>query len=320
MVDEKKGFEEQESSQALNNDEAVSLIDDIEYKKVDLANLRNRLPVGIFRKGHAIRSFTLHDYTPRFDRELGGALKNSRNKLIPVLANFLPKVIKSFGDYEPKELAKEFNTSVSKLINNMTLADVLTILLATRLKMVGVDDDEEVSCPIAMGAVCPNCQTRNVDDPDKGRPYHELASVEINMIPNLRQKPIYEVQLEDGIKVSDEEVIERVWMNPMKFNDADKVASREEEATDISMLYAMIYSLPDSETYSQVRGQVFSDELYDRLTQRDLQKLRKAMEKMQPGPDMTVSMECYKCGFEWDEGLPWGRPREFLFTPIDTDV
>lgn len=320
MVDKNKGFGEEETPKALNSDEAVGLLEELEYKTVDLANLRNRLPVGIFRKGHVIRSFTLNEYTPRFDRELGGALKNSRNKLIPVLSAFLPKVIKTLGDYEIKDLAKELNTSVSKLISSMTLADVLTILLATRLKMVGVDDEEEVSCPIAMGAVCPNCQTRNVDDPAKGRPYHELTSVEIKMIPNLRQKPIYEVKLEDGIHLSEEEHIERVWMSPMKFNDADKIANKEEEATDISMLYTMVHSLPDSETYSQVRGQVFSDELYDRLSQRDLQKLRKAMENMQPGPDMTVSMECFKCGFEWDEGLPWGRPREFLFTPVDTDV
>jgi hypothetical protein len=94
---------------------------------------------------------------------------------------------------------------------------------------------------------------------------------------------------------------------------------------DINLMYAMICALPQASGLGSVedqlkrRGGIFGDDLYDELSRGDLKRLRKALDVIQPGPDMNAEMTCYRCGHEWTAALPWAALRSFLFLPADVD-
>jgi hypothetical protein len=103
-------------------------------------------------------------------------------------------------------------------------------------------------------------------------------------------------------------------MQPLRLFQVDKLsASGSGTPVDIALMYNMITGLPESDALKHTRGQVFSDALYDELTKNDLATLRKAVEKIQPGPDMNAEMACINCGHEWKSPVPWGNLRQFLF-------
>lgn len=268
------------------------------------------LPVGQFYEGERLDRFTLHPYTTRFDRLLGQMLKNSRNRLIPVLAQFVPQIVNGIGGFEVKDLAQKFSKSPNRLIEDFFLGDVLTILLCARHEAQGTD--------VAIAATCPNCGTKNDDDPKKGRPYHDLSTVKVRSFKNLTSKLIVEVPLVDGITVGSERIT-RIYMQPLRLYQAEKIANADTAPEDVSMLYSMVVGVPEVEAYRNVRGNVFGDELYDRLTRNDLKIIRKALRILQPGPDMSIDMICYRCGNEWQEGIAWGRVRDFLYVAPETD-
>lgn len=291
--------------------EAISL-DSLKFKNYTLEELGKTLPVGIFHKGERLREFTLNPYVTRYDRVLGQLLKGTRNKLVQVLGNFLPEIIHDIGGYNVQELASSQSLSGPRFIQNMALGDILTILLNARKEAQGDD--------IAISSVCPNCGTKNDDNPDKGRPYHDISTIDIASVENnfSSKKLIVEVELHDGLTIF-EEKIKKIQMQPLRLYHAESIAKAEGVPEDMSMLYAMVCAIPESEAYSNVRGQVFSDELYDKLTMKDLAILRKAMKVIQPGPKMQIEMECYNCGHEWEEMVSWGNLRQFLYVPADSD-
>jgi hypothetical protein len=270
----------------------------------------NPLPVGQFFEGERLDKFTLHPYTTRFDRILGQMLKNSRNRLIPVLAQFIPQIVNSIGGFEVKDLAAKFSKSPNRLIEDFFLGDVLTILLCARCDAQGRD--------IAIAATCPNCGAKNDDDPKKGRPYHDLSTVKVRTFKNLASKLVVEVPLVDGMTIGSERIT-KIYMQPLRLYQAEKIANADTAPEDVSMLYSMVVGVPEVEAYRHVRGNVFGDELYDRLSRNDLKVIRKALRILQPGPDMTIDMICYRCGNEWQEGIAWGRIRDFLYVAPATD-
>lgn len=291
--------------------QAIAL-DSLKFKNFTLSDMGRTLPVGIIHEGQRLRDFTLNPYITKYDRILGQLLKGTRNKLVQVLGNFLPEIIKDIGGYSIKDLASSQSLSGPRFIQNMVLGDVLTILLNARREAQGDD--------IAIASVCPNCGTKNEDNPDKGRPYHDLGTIDIASVENKfhSKKLVVEVILKDGLMIFGEKIT-KIQMQPLRLYHAESIAKSDNTPEDMSMLYAMVCGIPESDAYNNVRGQVFSDELYDNLTMGDLAILRKAMKTLQPGPKMQIEMECYNCGHEWEELVAWGNLRQFLYVAPDSD-
>jgi hypothetical protein len=163
----------------------------------------------------------------------------------------------------------------------------------------------------------PNCGEKNEDNPAKGIPYHDLSSVEVAVVEDLNVKPMVEVTLEDGIELFGE-TITTVVMRPLRLFQIDEIAKPGGgNPVDINLLYAMVCALPQATHMGTIpeqlkrRGGIFGDELYDDLTMRDLKILRKALDVIQPGPDMNTEMLCRRCGHEWASALPWSSLRQF---------
>lgn len=273
--------------------------------KVELQDLGATLPIGLFVDGECLTEFTLHPYKTKHDRILGQLLQAPKVKLHQVLGQFLPIVIKTIGGYTLEELKNKLSTSEQKLFENMYLGDILAIVLQIRLASQGAD--------IAMSAQCPNCGTQNQDNPEKGKPYHDLSSVEVSIFRHLKQKPLVEVTLKDGFECFGDHV-DKVLMQPLRLYQIDKIAQPASGTpVDIALLYSMICGLPQSAALRYSRGQIFSDELYDELSMADVSILRKAIDGIQPGPNMNADMSCYSCGHEWASALPWSSLRQFLY-------
>ena len=289
-------------------------VDDIKIEKIEARDLGCKLPVGIFTNdGEHLTEYVLAPYRTKYDRILGQLLQAPKAKITQVLGQFLPQYIQTIGGFTLSELSTKMNgMSPSRIIENMPMGDALSIVVQIRLQAQGED--------IAMSAQCPQCGVQNDDDPTKGRPYHDLGSTEVVCFCDLHTKPLIEVVLKDGIERMGE-VIKRVHMQPLKLYALEKIATPGSGTpVDIALLYNMITALPDSELYRNVRGQVFSDELYDELTKDDLAALRKAVEKIQPGPDMNADMVCFSCGNEFTSPIAWGNLRSFLFVSPEAAV
>jgi hypothetical protein len=278
-------------------------IDDVKFETAEICDLDDQLPVGLFVEGEHLNTCQLVPYKTKHDRILGQCLKMNRNNLIKVLGIFLPQVVSHIGGYSLSQLAEKMAVSESRIFEGMVLGDILTILLRLRMQAQGKD--------IAISAVCPNCGTKNNDGPERG--YHQIDSTNVKYLKSLSQKFVVGVHLEDGLRIGPD-LVKLVLMKPLVLHQAGKIG-KSERATpeDVSMLYEMVSGLPESEYYRDVRGQVFGDEHYDELSANDLKILREAIKKLQPGPEMTIDMECFNCGHEWQEGLAWGRIREFLY-------
>jgi hypothetical protein len=274
---------------------------------IAFSEMEQILPVGIFFEGERLQSFTLHPYKTKYDRLLATLINTHKSKAVKILGQFLPQIVATIGGYPVTDLASKLSLNLSLFFERMCFGDVLTLLLHIRKAAQGT--------MIAMEADCEACGTKNKDNPAKGG-YHTLDGLDVPLVHDLKSKPLFEVILQDGIDIPGE-TIKRVLMQPMKLHHMAKL-SEPQSVTDIEMLYAMVVALPDSATYGNIRGQVFSDELYDELTLTDLGILRKAMEKLQIVPDMSLEMNCVRCGHEWKAAVAWGNLRQFLFVPPES--
>ena len=283
-------------------------LSDLRIDRVEASELGCVLPVGLFTPdGEHLKTFELELYRTKYDRILGTLLQSPKAKITTVLGQFLPQYIKTIGGYTFPELSQKFSgIPASKIIENMALGDALNIVVQIRLASQGSD--------IAMSAQCPNCGAQNNDDPAKGRPYHDLSSTEVLCFHGFTQKPLIDVVLKDGIERFGE-TIHNLHMQPLKLYQLEKIANPGGGTpVDIALMYSMISAIPNVEAYKDIKGQVFSDELYDDLTQGDLDILREAVEKIQPGSDMNAEMTCVACGTDFKSQIPWGNLRSFLFT------
>lgn len=298
----------------------VISLEALKIDKIEARELGCKLPIGIFLETHEglerLQDYTLVPYKTKYDRVLGQLLSAPKAKLATVLGAFLPQMIESIGGYTVKEVAQKMNVSTQRLIEGMYLADALAIVLSIRLASQGGD--------ISMSAQCPNCGTQNEDDPKKGRPFHDLNSVEVGVVRDLRHKIRVEVNLSDGIQIIDD-VAKKIHMQPLRLFQVDQIAKPGSGIpVDIALLYAMVCGLPEATTLGNLEdqrkmGQIFSDEFYDELTRDDLKTIRKAIEVLQPGPEMNADMNCSACGHEWEAAVPWPQLRSFLFTSADTN-
>lgn len=312
-----QGFIATEEATAAENESIAIPIDQLKFSKVELRTLippesDYTLPVGMFLDGERLHRFTLHEYTGEMELAIGRLIRSSPGKLVKILKEFLPMVIKDIGGYPLKDLAARTGAgSAPRLIEGMFLGDVLMMVLAIRHHYQGTD--------IAITAKCPQCGTKNEDSPAKGRPYHDLGTVEVTIVEHLKQKLVAEVTLEDGIKVFDQ-ICKKLHLQPLRFFEIEKLAKPDNfDPEDFTMVYTMVRGIPESEEYREVRGQVIDQEMYVELlgSKADKRIMQRALRKLQPGPDMAIALDCFRCQNEWQEALSWGDLRGFLYFIAD---
>lgn len=297
------GFQQEQEALEISEYHAIP-ISSLKITTVPMDELGSTLPIGIFLEGDRLNSFKLRPYKTKFDRILGEILSRPKVNLVDALQNFLPQILEEIGGIPIAEVASKASMSVSRLCSSLYLGDVLVLLLAIRQQAQGT--------LIKMSATCPACGTLNEDKGTPASPFHDLRGLEIKVLENS-QKPIFEVRLVDGLTIGGE-VIKSILMQPLKLHQFQSIIKQgSSEAYDIAMLYEMVTAIPESEYYRNASGKIFSDELYDELTMRDLEILRDAVDKLQLTPDMTAEMTCRNCGNEWEAALPWGQLRQFLF-------
>ena len=281
-------------------------------KQVELQNYRNTLPHGLFVNGQRLQKFTLKDYDPEQDLKLATLYSNQKSDIKQVFGNFLPTIIETIGGRTLKEIAPEINSTPQQIIERLSLGDALTIILNARLQNVG-----EL---IEMEDQCPNCRTKNKDEPSQGRPYHSISEVMIGTIPVITDKLVVKIQLEQPFQVG-EDLCDVVHMRPIKLYEMQKIQKSSQSARgkiDITLLQNQICGIPQATALQNITGQIFDDDLYRQIKSlKDRGTLLKVSEKLQEiGPNMNLPMSCYNCQYEWDSALPWGNLRNFLFDQV----
>lgn len=301
-------------------------LDTLKFVKVELGDLGNELPVGVFLPdGQRLRDFSLQPYAGNQEIILGrlvDANTDSNGNLkdpMKVLKEFLPHVIASIGGYSVEDLAKQMSASKSEFFGRMYMGDVTTLMLAVRLQSQGWE--------FAMTGKCPECGTITSDDPAKGRPYHDLSTLQVKTLPTLTQKPIFELTLVESFSLYADEIT-RLWLEPLKLNQFDKLLkSTSGNPKDLDQIKEMVCGIPESSVLANQKGKFFDEELYSLLCQgrdgrvsKNKDLLYKAVGKMLPGPLMQAEMDCKnpRCKNHWEAGIPWISFREFLYFSAST--
>jgi len=332
-----QGFKEQEqapsSSRVADWDARCIPLDELSYEKTSIRDVPEgempELPIGIFvrttgtaseeENGEApdsswerLRSFTVHADigTGRFVKALGRleskGMQNAKN-IINAISRFLavghenvPPALVTIGGEPLATVARRANLSPQRLIEDMYLADVATMMLGVRLATRGREYAATMNCPM-----------RNCNEVCK-----EMCSMDelnIKSIVGLRNKPVFRVTLENGIN-DGKTLIKKVYMSPVKFHQLDVFFKRNLQPSQ--MLEEVIVGLPESEIYGLKSGKPFCDDLFDRLerTGEDQKSLVQALQKIKPGPDAEFNITC-ECGDnQLKYPLPWSvQPQEFLY-------
>lgn len=299
---------------------------DLKIEEIELHDLGNILPVGIICGDECLKDFTLNPYNADYELMLGRLVESNTDREgnlkdpVKVIKEFLPYVINTIGGQLLKDLAKAMSTSAPRLIEGMYWGDVTTLFLALRLQAQGFE--------IAMAAKCPKCGTLAEDNPQKGRSYHDLSSVKIKVIRDLKQKPLIEVPMPESFKLFEDDIT-RLWLEPLKLYQFDRLLkSTSGNPKDLDQIYQMVVGIPDSGVYRNVRGQVFDEGIYRALCTSSTGRvspnknaLYKAVNKIQPGPAMWIDMDCVNpmCKNVWEQPLPWLSFREFLYFSADSN-
>lgn len=307
----KGGFAEKEvKEEGVSNAIAV---DDLKIKRVELQDYPLILPHGFFVGGERIRQFAFKPYDSGFDLQLSTLYSNPKADVKRILGEFLPKYVDKIGNYTVPEIAKELSLTPQRLFETMPLADALTIVANGRLATL---TSSNLSADVSIRDQCPQCTAKYESDPDKGKPYHDIGTIELGIIPQLTDKLVIEVTLDKGIKVGDS-LCKTVRLRPLRLYQLKKLGEFPKGKMNIGMMYLQVKEIPEAEILEGVSGQIMDDDLFATIDSLgDRNKLMDASRLLQTiGPDMNVSVTCDNCGWEWDSAVSWGHLPSFLFEP-----
>jgi len=285
-------------------------IEDVKLTTVPFAELGENLPTGLFHEGERLHSYTLAPFTGELEvmlEELFNSKKQGVEKVYSTLRQFLPNAIHDIGGIPLNKLESD----PRRLIDRMDLGDVFSVVLSLRCNYHGKSD-------IAISGQCPNCNTKNADQGDYAQPYHDLGTVEVKYYQHLPQEPLFDIALEDGFTVTGEH-INKLRMRPLRFHQLKAMGDPNSgKFPNLNMISSLMHSFPESTSYREPKGDFFDKNLYARLigSPRDKKIVFDALEKLQPGPVMSIDMDCINCSYQWKEGIPWGQLPSFLYGTI----
>jgi len=301
-------------------------IDTFKFAEAEFSEVQDILPLGLFVEGEHIRSIQLIDrLTTRIELEVAAVLKRYKQNLLEAAPYFLGKFISSIGDYPLNVIQEKMGyASVDRIFSGMYFCDILHLILAIKSATSGSE--------VFIQSKCPNCGGDNSDEQESGG--HRIDTINVKYLDENLSAPLgFLVNLKDGLPDAEDvdengkrkpKYSKKIVLQPYKWSQARKVlgGKKSDKSTahlpeDIVMLCQMVKRIPDSILYGNVRGEVFNPELYTNLTLKDASVLKKAIQKLQPGPDIVIDYECIHCSHEYQESLPWANIRGFLFD-VDT--
>jgi len=266
------------------------------YEVLEVEQLGQNLPLGIWTPdGERLRDFTLARFIGRHELILGeleDANRDRPDKYNRIFTQFLPEVLLEIGGYPLRDLAALMNLSVSKLLSSMYVADVLAILL--NIRVTGMTP------LVPLTGECP-CEEKFKIRGGENTPAHDMATVEMRVLPDRDYLPMLRVELEDGIPLGDVR-IDVVHLHPYRFGQVPEVTNPD-TALDLTLLGAL--------TEPPIKGQ-----LYRAASPRDIKKIISCLPRIFYGPERTVPMDCPRCGFEWAIPLQYGRGYEHFYFPL----
>jgi hypothetical protein len=239
------------------------------------------------------------------------------NKVVNAISRFLvvghekcPPAIQSIGGMSLSEIAQRSGNSAQRLVENMDLADVVTMMIGVRLAARGRDYYATMACPVR------NCKKTCKEQ-------CSMDTLKIRSIRDLKHRPVIRVTLEYGIRDGND-LIKKIYFSPLKFHQLDIFFKQNIQPRE--MLERVITGIPESRAYGIKTGNPFCEDLFKKLekTGTDQRILISALQKIKPGPDAQFKFTC-ECGDEQvTYPLPWSmQPQEFLFFsnmhPDDSD-
>ena len=263
------------------------------HQTLELSELGQYLPLGIWTPdGERLRDFTLARFVGYHELILGeleDANRDRPDKYNRIFTQFLPEILLEIGGYPLKDLAALLQTSVSKLLASMYVADVLVILL--NIKCTGI------SPLVPLTGECP-CEEKFKIRGGENTQAHDMSTVEVRSLPDDYDSPMLRVELDDGIAIGDIR-IDVIHLHPYRFGQLPEVMNPD-TALDLTLLAAL--------TDPPLKGQ-----LYRTASPRDIKKILSHLPQIFFGPERKVPMDCPKCGFDWEIPLGYGRGYEYFY-------
>lgn len=315
---EKPGDETKNESTPTSN--TIDLFE-LEYKKIALGELGHNFAHGIFFDGARLTDFELLDMTGYHYKALGALLERARNgKAFSRLCSFLvdkkAPVVRTIGGVSVPVLAQQLGyNDPSQLFRNMVFGDFLILLNQIRIQNAGKE--------IAISEKCPNCGTLNEDNPKKGRSFHDLSTVEVNIVEDLKTPLRGHITLNSGLQTGEGEVCKQLVLKPLTVASAEKITVSKDkiDTEDIQLMYELVCEIPGSTWYKGEMSGVFGSELFQSLVPRDISVIRKACTKiMELGAALRIENDCYNCGHEWESALQLGDLKNFLFIDAESSI
>lgn len=307
-----KGFEAEASVAAEQEIYSIAL-EDLEVDEFEYQDRPDVLPHGFFVEGQRLTSIQMLGYDGETDLRIASLYNGNRIDIKNVLVQSLPLIVDTIGGMTLGEIAKASSITVAQLIEQMPLADAIALLVSGRVENVGYD--------IAITDKCDNCKTLNKDEPKKGRPYHDIGVLKMGFIKNLDGRLAVRVDLEEGF-VSMGSTYTSILMRPMRVYEITGMAKMERGKMDWAIAQSSIFHIVGCKETRNVRGKVFSDQMYESMNGaaglKDRNKILKASEELQKlSPQMALSNDCSNCGNVWDSSLNWAALRNWLYDSAD---
>ena len=149
------------------------------HQTLELSELGQYLPLGIWTPdGERLRDFTLARFVGHHELILGeleDANRDRPDKYNRIFTQFLPEILLEIGGYPLKDLAALLQTSVSKLLASIYVADVLVILL--NIKCTGI------SPLVPLTGECP-CEEKFKIRGGENTQAHDMSTVEVRSLPD----------------------------------------------------------------------------------------------------------------------------------------
>ena len=132
------GFDGTETAVAIQDSPSDAFaIDSLITETVELKNLGNTLPLGVFYEGRRLQEFTFKPFGGTVELELSQLSKRFQKRAADIFPPFLSKIVDTIGGVAVKDLASASDKTPTDFFASMTLADTLTILLRLRLEEFG---------------------------------------------------------------------------------------------------------------------------------------------------------------------------------------
>lgn len=264
-------------------------LDDIRSELIELAQLGQNLPIGIWTGERWLRSYTIKEYTGKDDERLGrleDAAGDKPDRHERVLGSLLPPLIESIEGYSLEEVcAMMGGISKSRFVSELFLADAISIALNLRLMSYGWE--------LLIGGTCP-CERRiPLGRTEDG--YHDLRTVQIRQIINLETEPVFTCQLVEPLGD-----IDQIRLFPPRLHQIPMLAEANYPLA-LRLLFNCSNITP--EIFSEARGAT-------------LKQLAEVALNLQFGPHDSIEMSCPKCEREWLGGLEYGINYEDFYLSL----